>query len=245
LLTLVRYLNTLTAKEPLLSRDISEVISCSLSSTTIIQVIRSQFLLLYPGRYRCVLVLTEFLKPVRSVTPKRLFRLFATAFFGNPVVARFGPNLTVLFEMLIERREQVFLESTLADGAYMTDHQNAALKDNEAGQRRRESTMRTVKLVDVRQSSTGTTLVLPKGAPRPVKTTSTPVQCNLLRMVTKETQCRLGEGDLASVRPKFGPVAADSMTFSHASTSNDEERRERKRPPNTEPHHSHHPRKKN
>jgi hypothetical protein len=226
-LTLVRYLNALTLTDPLISEGIVQAFCDSLSSPTLIKVIRRKFHLFDSGRHGSIHVLTDFLRRVESVPRKRLFRLFLPSLFGKAVVAGGRSSLKLLFELLLDQHEEIFKGSVIGEGSYLTDHQISRLTgEAPAGgmlRRRTASTrmLRPFTAEDMRPPDVAAAVL--KSSSGPAGTRSVDIQCDRRQTEEQAIQCNRVSQDVEETQTGWLPLVVSPPTlFIDICTSDDE-----------------------
>jgi hypothetical protein len=168
---LLKFLDALTATEALISEEICQKLCADISSDRIVRSIRRHFAGIYEGRHRCLLVLSQFLGRVTKVPESRLFELFATHYFGEPVVAQLRSPLKRLFHVLIQSCDIIFRGAILGSAALLSDRQVEKLAErlghsSEAGSARPGlSDMSTATMLASIDEFTGNDAPSAEGAP--------------------------------------------------------------------------------
>ena len=130
-IALVRYLNSITFDEPLFSNEIKDQLvqaNLTLKSPNYAHVIRKNLVNLYPGNYRTILTVTDFLRNIETVSMDAMFEHFGPSFFGKNAIQRNRGQFRILFILLLIHHNEIFEGAILGPAAYLTPQQIAMLE---------------------------------------------------------------------------------------------------------------------
>lgn len=141
-MTLLEYIDTVTTDDPLIDAGTRDTLcggSLDPSSSTAVGRVRKEMAMVYPGSYRTILAITEFLKDVETVTNDQLFDIFGLAFFGKDgMKGKIRSSCKKLFHLLMVRHSEVFAGAVLGSAAYLTPKQIRSLGKKIEKQQRRD-----------------------------------------------------------------------------------------------------------
>lgn len=130
-IVLVRYLNSITFDEPLFTNSCKEPLveaNLTLKSPNYAHVFRKNLVNLYPGNYRTILAVTDFLRNVETTSLDAMFEQFGPSFFGKNAIQRNRSQFRVLFIHLLIHHSEIFKGAILGPAAYLTPQQIAVLE---------------------------------------------------------------------------------------------------------------------
>lgn len=119
------FINSIFQKEPLITEDAQELFLSSkfTDSTLSLKVMRKILIKLYPGRFRTLLFLIDFISSINSITEERLFRIFSHPFFGPKSLKINKKVLKEIFQIILHNHKIVFQGAILGEAAFFTDQQ--------------------------------------------------------------------------------------------------------------------------
>jgi hypothetical protein len=106
----LRYLREMCAEVPLMEPQITAAVIPEAESEGLAKAIRRALREAYPGRHRILAFVSQFLSEVQSLDEKKLYRLFAGAFFGALIE---NPATVKVFHAMIGEHSQVFTANIL------------------------------------------------------------------------------------------------------------------------------------
>ncbi|KAK8863920.1 Rho-type gtpase-activating protein [Tritrichomonas musculus] len=130
-IVLVRYLNSITFDEPLFTNPCKDALieaNLTLKSPNYAHIFRKNLMNLYPGNYRTILAVTDFLRNVETTSLDVMFEQFGPSFFGKNAIQRNRTQFRVLFILLLIHHSEIFKGAILGPAAYLTPQQIAVLE---------------------------------------------------------------------------------------------------------------------
>ena len=123
--SLVIYLNCLTRNEPLISKNIqSRLLSINFDNKKMaVSTLRNVLVDLYPGRYRTLLYITNYLREINIISEERFIKIFGKPLFGSEAIQRNKPFFKKLLIFIFQNHDSLFSDAVLGQAAFLTDKQ--------------------------------------------------------------------------------------------------------------------------
>ncbi|OHT11865.1 hypothetical protein TRFO_18552 [Tritrichomonas foetus] len=127
--TLLHFLNGMTTDAPLVTAEVVVKLLREYldESPHAIHHIRKCLVRLYPGRYRTILFICQFLSGVTAVDLDQLFRYFRQSFFGKDALNELKTDLRTLFKLMVTHSSEIFNGAILGNAAFLNERQITGL----------------------------------------------------------------------------------------------------------------------
>ena len=125
-IALVRFLDSITKENPLFTQSCRDNLiraNLTVKSSDCESIFRKNMENLYPGSYRTILTITDFLKNIESVSLDTMFYLFERSFFGTATSSASRKQLRTIFILLLIHHQTIFNGAILGQAAYLNPQQ--------------------------------------------------------------------------------------------------------------------------
>lgn len=125
-IALVRFLDSITKENPLFTQSCRDNLlraNLTVKSSDCESIFRKNMENLYPGSYRTILTITDFLKNIESASLDTMFYLFERSFFGTATSSANRKQLRTIFILLLIHHQTIFNGAILGQAAYLNPQQ--------------------------------------------------------------------------------------------------------------------------